>query len=471
MKQNKKKILFLVDHKHRDFPSLSLMAYFLNHMGSEAKLAAIGRYDDIIKLFDPGYIVLPKPNHDFEKVMSWRLKGRKIIIIDSEGNNQDKEFIYNIRVKPDAYLFWNDIEKNKYLFLSNTYNTKLKTLGYYRSDFLYPPLHDLYGSRKNILHKLSLDQNQPTVTIATAFQETHLSEERKKRKEQRRKNSLIATDYKTLIDNDQKLRDLTENLIKLILIKYPNLNLVIKPHPHENVVYWNEFIKSINNNNLKLLVGKSINTLLQISDFHIAKNACTTTIESRLYGIQSLELHTDNTIEFIPKKHFLSNYIATNTDEAMSVIDSVLFNKNNNKANAFKKNNDVNNYSEKHLHKFDGLRCFEYARYLEELTNGKLSIGNKITVRKVFHDLQNIGLYVIVFLRNHLSFKLYKQSKIDFQVNNVSAENARITYKINGRLVDREFGFFDNKIREGDELTWFKKFDMNKHIQDLIKSL
>jgi surface carbohydrate biosynthesis protein len=471
MRQNNKKILILVDHKHRDFPSLSLMAYFLNHMGSEAKLAAIGQYDDIIKLFDPGYIVLPKPNHDFEKVMSWRLKGRKIIIIDSEGNNQDKEFIYNIRVKPDAYLFWNDIEKNKYLFLSNTYNTKLKTLGYYRSDFLYPPLHDLYGSRKNILHKLSLDHSQPTVTIATAFQETHLSEERKKRKEVRRKNSLIATDYRTLIDNDQKLRDLTENVIKLILNKYPNLNLVIKPHPHENVVYWNEFIKGINNNNLKLLVGKSINTLFQISDFHIAKNVCTTTIESRLYGIKSLELHTENSIEIFPKKHFLSNYIATNTDEAMSVIDSVLFNKNNNKADAFKNNNDVNDYSEKHLYKFDGLRCFEYARYLEELTKGKLSFGTKISFRNFFYDLKNIGLYVIAFLRNRLSYKLYKQSKIDYQVNNVSSNDVRQTSEINDVLIDMEFGLFDNRIKEGDELLWFKKFDMNKHIQDLIKSL
>ena len=83
MKQRNKKILFLVDHKHRDFPSLSLMAYFLRHMGCEVKLVANRMYDEFIKSFDPGFIVLPKPNHNFEKVVSWRLKGRKLIIIDS----------------------------------------------------------------------------------------------------------------------------------------------------------------------------------------------------------------------------------------------------------------------------------------------------------------------------------------------------------------------------------------------------
>jgi len=465
----KNKILFLVDHKHRDLPSLALISYFLNNMGCKSKLVALGAYDETIKSFYPDFIVLPKPNHDFEKVMSWKLKGIKVVILDSEGNNQDIAFSYKIRIKPDVYLFWNDIEKNKYLYLSNTFNTHLKTLGYYRSDFLYPPMHELYDSKRKILARLSLNHKQPTLTIASSFQETFLSAERFKNKEKKRKSSLKGTDYRILIENDNKLRLLTENLIKILLNKYPNLNIVIKPHPHENVVYWNNFIKSLNNSNLKLLVGESINILFQISDFHIAKNACTTTVESRLYGIKSLELHTDKSIKFIPKKHFLSNYIATNTQQAICVIDSVLFNRNVYKSESLKNNNDVDSYCKKHLYKFDGLRCFEYAKYFVALANGKMVNPNRATIRKTLDDLKNIGLYFIVLIRKRINNSLHRQSKLETQVNNPTAENDRPTSELKGHLVDREYGLFDNRIKKGDEIPWFKKFDKNKHIQNLIK--
>ena len=471
MKKSSNRILFLVDHKHRDLPSLSLMAYFLKNMDIEAKLAPLGSYDEIINSFDPDFIVAPKPNHDFEKMMSWKLQGKKIIIIDSEGNHQDKNFTYKIRVKPDVYLFWNDVTKNKYLNLMEDYNTEIKTLGFYRSDFLYKTMQGFFTSREEILENLLLEKGQKTITIATASQDTHLSDERKRMKSKRRKRSIADTaDYLDLVDNDLEIRLVIEDLIKKISQRYPDLNVVVKPHPNENVVYWNDFIQKIGNKNLKLLVGTSINQMLGISDLHIAKNACTTTSEARLYGVNSIEIHTKKSNVYFAEDHFLSNFIINNSDEIFSIIDSVLYKKDIQHVNKYENTNDIEKYIKKYMHIFDGLRCFKYAEYLASYIKDGPPIVRKSNFKKSFEELKNICLYLIVFLRNRLIIKYSRQRKIDNEINNVTDKNLRKTSKIGDKLVDTEYGLFDNRIVEGDELFWFKRFDNNKYIKNLIKS-
>ena len=45
------------------------------------------------------------------------------------------------------------------------------------------------------------------------------------------------------------------------------------------------------------------------------------------------------------------------------------------------------------------------------------------------------------------------------EVNRPSKTNANLTYELNGKLVDKEFGLFDNRMSIGDENKWFEKFD------------
>ena len=63
---------------------------------------------------NPDVIIIPKPSYSYVNQMQWKLEGRKIIVIESEGNNQDKFFEYNIVVFPDLYIFWNDEVKSIY---------------------------------------------------------------------------------------------------------------------------------------------------------------------------------------------------------------------------------------------------------------------------------------------------------------------------------------------------------------------
>ena len=70
--------------------------------------------------------------------------------------------------------------------------------------------------------------------------------------------------------------------------KFKNYNIVLKPHPNENVKFWKDFIK--NYPNIKLLLGKNISDLLCISDIHIGMTICLTIIEAKLLNIPTIEL-------------------------------------------------------------------------------------------------------------------------------------------------------------------------------------
>ena len=65
------------------------------------------------------------------------------------------------------------------------------------------------------------------------------------------------------------LRNMTEELISKLL-KIPHINIILKPHPNENVIYWDKYIKNLNNPRIKLLTNQNINYLLTLSDLHIA---------------------------------------------------------------------------------------------------------------------------------------------------------------------------------------------------------
>ena len=64
-----KRVLFIVDHKHRDLAASALIGFYLKKDGYEVAYCAPWHEDKIVKEFSPNIIVLPKPiykNHIFE---------------------------------------------------------------------------------------------------------------------------------------------------------------------------------------------------------------------------------------------------------------------------------------------------------------------------------------------------------------------------------------------------------------------
>tara|TARA_A100001015_G_C15041726_1_gene740141 strand:+ start:4924 stop:5667 length:744 start_codon:yes stop_codon:yes gene_type:complete len=238
---NQNAILFIVDHKHRDLPSLSMLGYFLSKKDFKVFYCGTSLEDEIFVKANPKYIVIPKLTYSVNNQLRWKLEGRKIIIVETEGNNQDKEVKYKATVYPDLYLFWNEVVRNVYLDELNKNGTKSVALGFYRSDFFFHPYKEIFVSSQ-IKKSIGIDNELPIISLATSTQDSHFSNSRLKNKNKKRRRSFdLSPDYYVVVDNMKNLRDITEKFLlksKTKLMK--KFNFVIKPHPNESIIYWHD---------------------------------------------------------------------------------------------------------------------------------------------------------------------------------------------------------------------------------------
>ncbi len=446
MKSNS--ILFIVDHKHRDLPSLSLIGFYLQKKGFEVSFCGTSMESEVFEKADPEFIIIPKLTYSTNSQLHWKIDGRKIIIVETEGNNQDKEIKYRTTVYPDLYFFWNNSVKNIYSDDLQGHDTKIIVGGYYRSDFFFAPLNKIFNPDE-IKRSIGIDNQFPTITIATSTQDSHFSSERIKNKKKKRKRSFdITPDYELIVKNMRTLRTITENF----LISADNeinkkVNFVIKPHPNESIIYWHELIEKNNLKNCYLMVGTNINHLLSISDFHISHNVCTTTAEAIMSDIPTAEIQTELSDELYADEHLnLPDYKLKNKRDLIEVINNY-FTKTSKK-----KNTKIDKYIKSFFTMNDGKRCKFYANEIEKFVNednkNKLSMKSKIKYS---------FLISLIALRNKVMFiRTAKNKKIIEEVYQLKKESS---VKISGINVHKEYGLFDNKIQTDDYKVWYKKFE------------
>ena len=462
------RILFAVDHKHRDLPSLSLIGFFLNQMGYETKFVALWKHNVTIQSFNPKYIVLPKPHLPLETLLHLKQNGHKLIIINTEGNNQDINHKYKIRVAPDLFFFWNKSEMEKYRSLLYKYST-LKLTGYPRSDFLHKYFLDIFPSRKDLLESYNLPLNQKTITIATCTPDIHFSIATQKAKAKSRKRLLesVTYSYWDIISNMKALNKITKEMIAHIITYNPKINIIVKPHPNESISYWKKLVDSSSSNNIHLCVGEPINNLLRVSDLHIAHNVCTTTVEAMMVGIPAAEIHSELSQIIYGKDHLeIPDYIIKSIHDLDHIIQLELFKKNGEYRKRLKDNEKLQSYIKKYFHKFDGLRCYEYTKEIAdfiEKTNNESTHHGKFFL---YHPK-----YVLPYLNTQIRQPLsYAKRFIKKQlIHKQSAKDTPPEKSSKETRVDNR-GRYDNRIKPGDEEYWFKKFEeANFRIEEFEK--
>ena len=196
----KDSILFIVDHKHRDLPALSLIGYYLEKdFKHTIHYCASSMEDEIIAKEDPKYIVTPKLTYSIFNQLKWKLEGRIIVIVETEGNPQNDECKYRITVYPDLYIFWNNHIKNHYCKKLLNNSTKISVEGYYRSDFFCEPFKSIYD-KDIIKSELGIKNESKVITIATSTQDAHLSKKRETHNRTKRYRAYkVAPDYDIII--------------------------------------------------------------------------------------------------------------------------------------------------------------------------------------------------------------------------------------------------------------------------------
>ena len=441
-----KKIIFLVDHKHRDFPSISLIGYFLHRKGHKVYFKRIHEPD--VEIINPDVIVEAKysrPEYYRKKIKKWQEKNIKVIVMETEGIIQWKGFTPLMNYKPDFCFFWN--KNHGYQYDKSFYEDKTIILGCPRSDFLHKNLRQL-TKNKSIFEDLDLDKNIKTITVATPNSYEDLSEEKllnvKKRYNEVHKSS---ASFETLITHMKESRKSIQSFCKSFSNSNLNCNLIIKPHPNENINYWNEFVKKLNDKRVKILVGKSIQDLLNVSDLHVAKSGCLTLPEASLLEINTIELLSlsESSKQILFDNHM---FLGTYNIEKFLEIEQDLHNILNNEINNEIKNNHKNKlkkYIENYFYKYDGKRCFEYSKVLDEYLRNE---NNFIKKKKNFMTLFSFMKAIVI-----------KAIKLVYR-----------SIRYNETLIDNR-GRFDNRIKGKDKDELFLKYDKNNYIQNLSNDL
>jgi surface carbohydrate biosynthesis protein len=452
----KDSILFIVDHKHRDLPGLSLIGYYLEkYFKHRVFYCPTSMESKIIAKEDPKYIVIPKLSYGIYNQLKWKLEGRLIIIVETEGNPQSIDTYYRIIVYPDYYIFWNDHVKNHYYKKLQKNRTRISVEGYYRSDFFCEPFKHIYD-KKNIKLDLGIKNNPMIVTIATSTQDAHLSQNRKKRNKNKRNIAYKNTpNYDIIIKSLNIQKQITEQFLLEIQKEFNNeIIFVIKPHPNESILYWIDLINNNNISNCYLMLGKDINELLCISDFHISHGVCSTTAEAMLCGLRTLELVTYLSNKIYSKSHLnLPNHQCYSSSEMIDVIKKIII-----EDKRGREENKINNYADKYFKKVDGRVCHQYASKIDDFV-----INSNRDSRLTFFNLIKYNIiFFLMKVRNKILIKRRITNKniveeVNFPEKN-STENSKYRI-INGKYVHIEYGLYDNKITPDDYKYWYKKFD------------
>ena len=458
MEKREKKVLFVVDHKHRDLPALSLIGFYLEKLGHTVKYVALWEEDDVIKRFKPEYVVLPKPHYDNARLLDFKRRGIKTIIILTEGNNQNIEHKYNIEVPPDMLFFWNEYEKSKYVHELLVRGTTMKVAGYPRNDFIHEKYSGIFPSKRELLVEYGLPPENKTITLATSIPDAHFTPEERELKSREGKALLEeAYDYQLVCDNMDQLKDLTLEVIDLILTEFKEMNLIIKPHPNESIHFWKKIVDSHPESNIRLSVGEPINHLLRVSDLHMTHNVCTTTVEGMLAGVPVIEMQNEVSARLYKEDHLdVASFKVRAVREVRDAITRVLV--NNEPVDIF--NSRVDEYITKYFHKYDGLRCYEYALEISRFINE--GAGSNFSVCGLLLRNNDLRKEYARYLGNKLNLSAKNLvKKLVFYDKWKRREDKLLT---DGR------GRFDNRIKPGDEEFWFKRFEnMGLDVPGLIE--
>ena len=396
-------ILYIVDLKHRDLPTAKRIGHHLTLQKFKVGLCNGAITFAQINNIKPRALIIPKANWNPSVVAQCIINSIKIIVIETEGNPQDKFFKANVLVAPDLHIFWNNEQQNLYKYSPIT---KKIVVGNPRTDLLIESLslQDKVGSNSN---------DCKFITIATASQDSHYSPQRLKNKANRRKRSVnTTTEYVDILEDMRFQRDLVADFLKLYAKSSFNHRIYLKPHPHEAYLYWQTLINDINDSRIRIMLGQPIETLLSLSKFHISFAACSTAAEALLMQLPVLQLRAPNSTKNYQNAHLdACHFQSSCTSEIFQSIDSVLDQDHNiiYRTDSYP-TSVVDKYISRYFHVADGNRAIAYSNSINSFMQSTYFDQNHQFFR-LLRYLTSFALIAALYIRNLRFLFLFRDSK------------------------------------------------------------
>lgn len=422
--KNNKKIVFFLDHKHRDLLSTIKIAKYLKKKKFKFKITPQWKFN-IIDKFDPKFIVLGKNNiHDFEKIR-WKLEGRKIISIPNE--NFHLKNIDKIDISCDLNFYWNENTKKQ----QQIQNQKI-VAGNPRTDFINKKENH---SKKKIV----------TFALPPSKQELKTNTELRKFSDDQQKKIFVNNKSVLAFEEITRGRIIVETIIEWVPIlatKFKNVSFNLKPHPNDNIYYWLKKQKEFKRfKNIKIIYGVDIFSFLEKSKLHIAAEGCTTVFESIFSNIPTAEIvsniSTTRRIFYNHQLNLCSNKIK-NLKNIIKIINKVNKNKK-----FFSTNKKVmKNYIINNFYKVDGNRCYEYAKKINNFSNSQINTNKTKNFFNVFFEV--IKTKKLIYYKYFL--KLCIKKIFNFKLDYPNFEHIKVNKYTK---IDRT-GRYDSRINQVD---------------------
>lgn len=295
------RVMILSDHAWRDVPACAIIKVELEKLlpDSEILIVDIHLLGIITERFHPHLVVVnhlhdPRRNKIFDSV---KRRGGLIVVNEPEGRSNTwgsikwatEDYPHELC---DLYLCWGTgIAEHM------PEDVKYEIVGGPRWDFYYPPYNQLIQSKEILLARYGLDATRPIVTVASSFPQGKFAKS---------STDFLLRDWKNLkrdqvkggenpaehAKSELEAFNRFQSWLRTLRYEFPEYQLLIKPHPAENVAMWTKFADEIG---ASLMPMDYVFSLLALSDCHVARAECMTIPEAWIAGKPTVQCLLGNT--------------------------------------------------------------------------------------------------------------------------------------------------------------------------------
>src|SRR3990167_3189417 len=284
------RVMILSDHSWRDVPACAIIKVELEKLlpDSEILIVDIHLLGIITERFHPHLVVVnhlhdPRRNKIFDSV---KRRGGLIVVNEPEGRSNTwgsvkwatEDYPHEL---VDLYLCWGTgIAEHM------PEDVRYEIVGGPRWDFYYPPYNQLVQSREILLARYGLAATRPIITVASSFPQGKFAKsftDFMVRDWKNLKRDTVAGSENPIEHAKSELEAFNrfQSWLRTLRYEFPEYQLLIKPHPAENVAMWTKFADEIG---ASLMPMDYVFSLLALSDCHVARAECMTIPEAWIAG-------------------------------------------------------------------------------------------------------------------------------------------------------------------------------------------
>ncbi len=275
------RILLLADHAWRDTKGLASTQVAIESISDHhVQICDIHLFPQMVDIFKPALVVI-NGLHDKDRnhlVDTVRRRGGLCAVLPTEGRaNTVQQTEWATKQWPaelcDLYLSWSD-----WFGKQLQPNVAYAVTGCPRFDHYFRPFN-----RNQTISEWGLDPDKPIVTVASSFPQAKFADQGGDFLVQDWKNLGVSKmemfqDPRAVAREEKKSLERFSVWIKALATENPDVQIVLKPHPAENIQFWQELSDSIH-----IVLSDYIQTMLAISNVHVARVGCLTVPEAWIF--------------------------------------------------------------------------------------------------------------------------------------------------------------------------------------------